>query len=239
MRISNGVTKNSIRAILILLAMVSATFIMPFTLMASYDDYTTPEMFEMLRADGRNMVLFDPTPGRFTEDETQSGVRFQPIGQPLPRVNFPPDPIRDGHVFAGWRLGGNGTHIDDDLVLTDMLTTLEAMWYVYGQEPAATPTPQHETSPTPTPTPQQTATPTPTPPTSQSAGAPNPPTSPITISLMIFGAVTGLGLAAFGIISLYTRQSVAVGRYRTSVMRYKRESRLVAILGIKSNKPRK
>ena len=220
MRISNGMTKYKIR--LVIIALVLAMLVMPVNVMATGTE--------------RNMVLFDPTPGSFTEAETLSGVRFQPIGQPMPRTNFPPTPVRDGYVFHGWRFSESGIPVQGEyLVLTDLLTTLEAIWYPYSQAPT--------TSPTPTPPPQgATPTPapaTPTPPPSKYAGAPNPPTNPITISLMIFGAVASLGIAAYGIVNLSMRQRVAVGKYRVNSMRYKRESRLEAILGIKRSRPPK
>lgn len=230
MRISTGMTKNKIRAMLIIIAVVSAMLVMPVGVMAN--DGLIPDVLSMLRSDGQNMVLFDPTPGSFTEAEAQDGVRIVPVGQPVLRANFPQDPIREGYTFHGWRLSDSGIRVDGDLVLTDLLTTLEAIWYVYGQGPESTPAP----SPPPQQSTTQSPTPTPTPPT---AGAPNPPTNPITISLMIFGAVVALGIAAYGIVNLSMRHTVAVGKYRTNVMRYKRESRLEAILGIKNKKPRK
>jgi len=241
MRISTGMTKNKIRAKIIIIAMFAAILVMPVTLMA-YENYMTPEALEMLRTGNTYMIVFDPAPGSFTASETASGVRIQPDGQPLPRHRFPHPPILEDYVFDGWRLS-DGTRVDGDyLVLTVNITNVEAIWIRYGEEPSytpATPTPSPATTATPTPSPATTATPSPTPPPSQSAGSPNPPTNPITISLMIFGAVATLGIAAFGIIGLSMRHTVAVGKYRTSAMRYKRESRLAAILGVKNTKSSK
>jgi len=206
-----------------------------------YDEGPVPDLIDMLRADGRFMVLFDPTPGEFTETENLSGVRTVDAAHPIlprsyfpnasPNDYFPYDPVRYGYTFDGWRRSEDGSRVEGDYFeVTGITTILEAMWIRYGDAPAATPTPIPGTSPSPTPT----ATPTPTP--SPSAGSPNPTTNPLAISLMIFGAVAVLGIAAFSIINLSMRHTAAVDDYRTNAMRYKRESRLVSMLGIGNGK---
>jgi len=231
--------KNKIQTILIIIALVTAIFAKPAMLMA-YDDYMTPDMFAMLRANNSVMVVFDPTPGAFTYAETNSGIRVVDAGQSLPRANFPYAPIRDGYTFDGWRFE-DGTRADGYYLQVGNqsdIITLAAIWVAYGEATTSTPAPAHSPSPTPTPVPAHSPSPTPTssptpPPT---AGMPNPSTNPITISLMIFGAVATLGIAAFGIISLSMRHTAAVEKYRTNAMRYKRESRLTSLLGIGNSK---
>jgi len=230
MRILSGNERNKIRAALIIIALVMAICVKPVTLAAyEYGEYDTmQELLATLRVDGFNMVLFEPAPGMFTESETQGGMRFVPVGHVLLRTDFPYAPIREGYSFDGWQLDGNRVY-GEYLTVNDHLT-LEAIWVTYGE---STYTPQGSS---PTPAPTATATPTPT--QSPSAGAPNPnpTTSPITISLMIFGAVATLGIAAFSIVSLSMRHVVAVGSYRKNAMRFKRESRLASILGVGSKK---
>jgi len=232
MRISTKIIENKIRAVLIVMALVVAITINPVAAMAyeydRYDEYAITEMLEMLRVGGHFMVLFEPAPGAFTEVETRDGMRFVPVGQRLPRSEFPYAPVREGYAFDGWRLYDERVY-GDYLDVTDH-HTLEAIWVRYDE---ATTT----ATPSPTPTSDATATPSPTP--SQSAGAPNPQnptTSPLAISLMIFGAVAALGIAAFSIVSLSMRHTVAVGKYRKNAMRFKRESRLVSMLGIGNSK---
>jgi len=239
---STMINKNKIQAVLIIIALILAICVRPITLAAYYDynGYITPDFLEMMRNENTYIVVFDPSPGTFTESETLQGMRFVAAGQPLPRSEFPSNPVRESYTFDGWSL--NGIRVEgESLNVPDLLTTVEAIWIAYGEAPTQTsPTPVPATSPTPAPaaspapSPAPTATPAP-----QSAGSPNPQnptTNPITISLMIFGAVAMLGIAAFCIVNLSMRHTVAVGKYNRNAMRYKRESRLTSILGVGGKK---
>jgi len=48
---------------------------------------------------------------------------------------------------------------------------------------------------------------------------------------MIFGAVLGLGLASYGIVSFIKKQAVATRGYESSKVRYNREKRIDEISG--------
>jgi len=232
-----------IRAVLTALAVVIAMAVGSVTTMADGYNYTENEMYdllEMLRVNDQFMIIFDPTPGEFTEAEVQSGMRTVDVGSILPYDEFPYPPVRYGYSFDGWTL--DDERIEGDLEVTGFYI-LQAIWVANSGETGSetgntaatpTPTPAATTSPTPTPSPGPTSSPTPTP--APSAGSPNPTTSPITVSLMIFGAVTALGITAYSIISLSMKQSVAVGKYQKNAMRYKRESRLESMLGVGNKK---
>jgi len=84
-----------------------------------------------------------------------------------------------------------------------------------GNMPLASPSP----SPSPAPTPAATPGP-----------GQNPQTSPIRISLLIFGSVMTLGLAAFGMVSVARKQAVAAEAYRSKSARFDREKRLSDLL---------
>ena len=235
MRTSTKIKSNMIRALLYAIALTVAISVKPATLMAyeGYDSYGSYELFELLelfRTNGQHMVIFDPSPGNFPATETAGGWRLKAAGERLARYEFPPDPYRYGYVFEGWHI--NGERVDEDYLVIVNDLNLGALWASYGYATATTPSPSPDATPSPTPT--TSPTPTPAPAQQPSAPNPNPPnptTNPIAISLMIFGAVTALGTAAFGIINLFMRHMVAVGQYNAIATRFKRESRLVKMLG--------
>ena len=112
-------------------------------------------------------------------------------------TNIPDAPTRNGMVFVGWRL-------PDDSILEGGLhldgdIMLTAIW---------------------------------TPDTNGTASVavdtrPNPPTSPITLSLVLFGAIILLTGAAFGIFSLYHRQNTEAGKRHIKKTRLVREARIL------------
>ena len=242
MGIQAKIKPNQVRAMLAAIIMAAAICVAPITVMAE-EDYNYPPgydygLIDILAADGMFMVLFEPFPGYFPEGYPQDAVRFVRRDNNLYRVDFPPDPVRDGYVFDGWRVRDVGQRVDGYYFTpTVVQTTLEAIWVPYGGETASTPTPTPDPGATPTPTPPPEATPAPgasPTPTPHSAPQPNPPhnpsTNPITISFMIFGAVATLGIAAYGVINLYLRHNMAIGKYQAQAARNKRESRLVELL---------
>jgi len=156
-------------------------------------------------------AIFNPSPGVFASGET--GLRIGPYGTYITDI---PVPTRSGYIFGGWRFPNGHTLYGNLSLRGDMLMT--AIWNV---DPYATPTP------TPTPSPTPTPTPTPAPGT---AGRPNPATSPMQISFMIFGMVMIAAISAMGITKLSRRQMTAAGEYRSKVARYNREKRISDLL---------
>jgi len=213
-----------IQGALLVLALAAVALARPITVMAEANQFD------------RYMVDFNPNYGEFPESETLDGTRFVSVGGTL--TDFPPNPTRDGYVFDGWQFvsgARSGQRLEESsLVVDESVMLLAALWVTYGEQTTSTPPPAATPSPTPgaaSPTPAPTSpSPTPTPASSSDAGRPNPTTSPIAISFMIFGAVMTLGLAAFGIIKLVARHSVANGKYRTDTARYMREARLDDLL---------
>jgi len=143
------------------------------------------------------VAAFDPFPGAFNGDEI--GIRLGRTGSTVRDV--PDEPTLQGAVFNGWRLP-NGAILDDPLVIRGDIA-LTAIWLTSSETGAAVVT----TTPIET--------------------RPNPQTSPIVISMMIFGAVIFLGLAAFAIFKLTSKQVVATGKYRAAMVRYVREIRIL------------
>jgi len=218
------------KLLIVLIFIIAATVTGPQVMMASYNN----EYNENERMLDRLIVMFDPTPGVFPASEVLEGVRLVPRGDTL--TDFPPNPTRnDGYVFDGWRLSGGDTLTAPYLVVNDYIT-LTAIWISAEDAPAATPTPtpgpspEPGASPTPSPAPT-TPSPAPTPDNKEhEAYRPNPGTNPIAISFMIFGAVLGLGIAAFGTVKLVTKHAMANEQYHTNTTRYKREARLTEFL---------
>ena len=144
------------------------------------------------------VVAFNPFPGAFTGDET--GLRF---GRNFSTLrDMPESPVRQGYIFDGWRLP-NGSPLNDLLVVRDDIM-LTAIWNSSTESGAATTTS-----------------------TIQVEIRPNPQTSPLVVSVMIFIAVTLLGLTAFGIFRLCTGQATAAGKYQAAMVRYVREIRIL------------
>jgi len=160
---------------------------------------------------GHYTVIFNPYPGVHAL-ATEHGQRTGAAGSVL--SNIPLTPIRPGFVFAGWRLPA-GTILVGDLVITGN-KTLTAVWL-----PMVSPTPA--ASPTPTP--------------GHPGNRPNPQTSPLQVSFMIFGAVMLMGVAVTGIWTLASKQTEAAGQFSKDTARYDREKRIVDM--IKGDKPKK
>jgi len=212
-----------------------------------YNNYYTERAF-IESAFDRVIVAFDPNPGAFPASEVADGLRFPNRGETLAGDDFPPNPIRnDGYVFSGWRLPDGSVLTATYLIVNDQIE-LSAIWERASEAPDATPSPSPSpspepgaspspspvpgTSPSPSPSPAP-ATPSPTPnpdDKAQDGYRPNPGTNPITISFLIFGAVIGLGIAAYYIVKLTAQHATAKGQYRTDATRYKRESRLTEFL---------
>jgi len=167
-------------------------------------------------------------------------------------VSVLPIPSRTGFVFSGWNQ--SGSIVAPPLTLRQNMT-LTAMWLPLRTEyePAATATPAPSSQPTPAPSTCPTATPapssqptpapsscpvvpTPAPSSSSTPQVPdrfNPQTGPLQISFAVFGAVMFVGLAAFGIMQLVSKQKQAAGEHRQSMTRQSREDRIVGMLGDK------
>ena len=157
-------------------------------------------------------VNFNPAPGAFASNEP--GMRIGSYGAV---INVPNAPTRTGYTFDGWRLPNGNIHIGNQITIRGDIT-LTAIWVA---NPAASP------SPTPTPTP------TPAPGTGT---RPNPQTSPLHISFMIFGIVITAGLASFGILVLANKHMTAAGQYRADTARFNREQRIMDLIDADLNK---
>jgi len=151
-------------------------------------------------------ITFNPNPGVFPAGET--GIRTGISGTLI--TNMPQSPSRAGYSFNGWRLPNNTTQTGQFVINNAM--TLTAIW-----------TPVALNSPTPSPT------------NTPSAGTntdtrPNPQTSPVNISFVIFGAVIMVGLASFGIIALAKKQAIATNEYQKKSIRHDREKHIIDIV---------
>ena len=161
--------------------------------------------------DDYHVVAFNPAPGTFTSGET--GIRVGLYGSRI--TDMPQAPTRENYNFEGWELP-TGHVFTGQLTITDSMT-LTAVWNPSTSSPAPSATPNPSASPSPTPAPG-------------SAARPNPQTSPIQISFLIFAMVLTAGLATFGILKLNRRQVVADGKYRADMTRYNREKRLMNMM---------
>jgi len=223
-----------VSGLLIIMTLIMATASWkPLTVIAS-EHYYEAETFRF----DRLFVVFDADGGTFPPEETADGIRLPFRGETV--NDFPPNPTRTGYVFDGWRLPGGETLtanylvVDSDIVLT-------AIWAPYSSGGQNTPAPG--TSPSPTPAPGTSPSPTPVASASPSPGSaspspdkaqegyrPNPGTNPLAISFLIFGAVIGLGIAAFSIIKIAARHAQAKEQFMTDKARYEREARLTDFL---------
>ena len=197
-----------------------------------YNDY-----YNIERLFDRVIVAFDPSPGTFPATEVFDGLRYPNRGETL--TNFPPNPTRtDGYVFNGWQL--NGYPLTATYLVANDNIALTAIWIRYSEAPDTTPAPDATPTPSPSPAPDASPTPSPAPATpsptpnpddkAQDGYRPNPGTNPIAISFMIFGAVLGLGIAAFYIVKVTAQHALEKEQYRTDATRYKREARLAEFL---------
>ncbi|MCL2378978.1 MAG: InlB B-repeat-containing protein [Defluviitaleaceae bacterium] len=148
-------------------------------------------------------AVFDPNPGAFASGET--GLRSGAYGTYISNI---PVPTLSGYIFTDWRLP-NGQVLQGNLNIREDIR-LTAIWV-----PIASPTP----SPTPAPTPPPPA-----------GTLPNPQTSPIQISFMIFGTVMIAGIAALSIMKISRKQMAAGEEYRAKIARYNREKRIIDLM---------
>jgi len=219
---------------LIAMTLIMVAFIgRPLTVSAS-EQYYEIERYSF----DRLFVVFDPNYGEFPAEETADGVRLPLRGETL--TDFPPNPIRAGYTFDGWRLPGGETLTQNYLVVNGDIA-LTAMWVPYGTPPQNTPLPTQSPAPGASPSPTPAVSPSPSPSPSPGAASPtpnkaqdgyrpNPGTNPLAISFLIFLAVIGLGIAAFSIIKLAVRHAEAKDQYKADATRYEREARLTDFL---------
>jgi len=152
--------------------------------------------------DNQFVVVFHPFPGAFDGDE--NGMRFS--RNTIASNDLPAEPSRQGYIFNGWRMPNGAQPSSGFTIQSD--TVLMAIWEAdpeaenngNGAEMSSRP-------------PIDTII--------------NPPTNPIAISLMIFGAVGMLAIASFGIYVLKIRHAAAEGRYHAYITRCVREVRIV------------
>jgi len=154
-------------------------------------------------------AAFNPAPGSFS-DTNETGLRPGAYGTVV--TNPPANPARSGYTFGGWRLP-NGNILAGQLTIRSDIA-LTAVW---NANAAASPSPSPSPSASPTPAPG-------------SATRPNPQTSPLHISFMIFGVITLGGTAAFGIMKLTRKQIAAQGQYDMEMARYNREKRIMDLV---------
>ena len=155
-------------------------------------------------------AIFNPYPGAFLGNET--GLRSGAYGTVISDI---PVPTLSGYIFVDWRLPNSQPLDENNITLTGDIN-LSAIW-VASSIPAS-PNP----SSTPTPAPGNTAT------------LPNPQTSPIQISFMIFGTIIIAGIAILSITKLSRKQLAAADEYRAKVARYNREKRIMDLLDDKN-----
>lgn len=241
--------RKSTRLLLILMTLIITTAAYtPHMIFASDYNYEYQHeyqhQYDTFRFD-RLFVMFDPQGGTFPPEETDGGIRLPFRGETI--YDFPPNPLRPGYVFDGWRLPG-GEVLTANYLVVDSDTTLNAIWVSYGSgqqntpAPGTSPSPAPGTSPSPSPAPGTSPSPvptaspspgpavSPTPDKAQEGYRPNPGTNPLAISFLIFGAVIGLGIAAFGIIKIAAKHNLAKEQFKTDKARYEREARLTDFL---------
>ena len=176
-----------VRGDMILTALWAASTDLPVTVTPTYPQPIPADHF---------VVAFSSFPGSFPAGEV--GFRFG-RGVTVMR-DMPPDPVRNNHIFVGWRLPDGEMLVNPRLFRYDTLVT--AVWEALedaeaGSEP---------------------------PPTDSRR---NPETSPLAISFMVFGAVLCLCLVA--LVALYIRKKRLDNalEYRAGMARYVREARIV------------
>ncbi|MCL2572350.1 MAG: InlB B-repeat-containing protein [Defluviitaleaceae bacterium] len=155
-------------------------------------------------------IGFNPAPGSFANAQ-ETGIRVGNAGAVI--TNMPQNPTRSGYTFGGWRLPGGNTLSGNLTVSGDMILT--AIWNVAG---SASPSPSPSPNPSPTPAAGQTGT------------RPNPQTSPLRISFIIFGVVMMAGIAVCSMLKLTRKQLANEGQYRTDVARFNREKRIMDLV---------
>jgi len=201
------------------------------------------------------VVAFNPAPGTFP-NANESGLRPGYAGTAI--TNMPQDPTRNGYTFGGWRLPNGNVHGGQMTITADMALT--AIWNpsgTPGPSSSSSPGPSSSSSPGPSsssspgpssssspgpssssspgpsssssPGPSSSSSPAPSS-SSQPGSRPNPNTSPLQVSFMIFGGVIMAGIAVFGITKLTKKQLAAEDQYRSDVTRFNREERIVNML---------
>ncbi|MCL2405511.1 MAG: InlB B-repeat-containing protein, partial [Defluviitaleaceae bacterium] len=151
-------------------------------------------------------AIFDPTPGTFASGET--GLRTGTYGTHISNI---PKPLLNGYIFIDWRLA-NGQTLTGDLVLNED-TRLTAIWVASA-------------SPSPSPTPNPTSTPG----VGGASTHNNPQTSPIQVSLMIFGTIMIAAISALSIMKISRKQMATAEAYRSNIARYNREKRIMDLV---------
>ena len=127
----------------------------------------------------------------------ETGIVFQRLNATL-NNSIPQEPSLQGYIFSGWRIP-NGQNLDLPVFINgDIMLT--AIW---AEDPEGTNG------------------------LSSSDIRPNPQTSPISISLMIFVAIGMLASATAGLYILKTRHAAAQGRYHAQITRCVREMKIV------------
>jgi len=142
------------------------------------------------------VAAFNPFPGVFPGGEI--GIRFSRINAFI--RDIPDNPTRSGSVFVGWQLPNGRMLADSPILRSDIMLT--AVWELSDSEnEALLPSPPVEIRH-------------------------NPQTSPLVISLSIFGGVIGLGLGLYGALKMRRKQAAATGKYHSEIIRYVREIRM-------------
>jgi len=140
------------------------------------------------------VVAFSSFPGSFPVGET--GLRF---GQGVTVIrDMPPDPVRNNHVFVGWRLPDGGILSNPRLFRYDTLLT--AIWDVPEEAQAGNQTTESRR---------------------------NPQTSPLAASLIIVGAILCLCVSVLLVMYIRKRRMTYQQGYRANLTRYVREARVM------------
>ncbi|MCL2378499.1 MAG: InlB B-repeat-containing protein [Defluviitaleaceae bacterium] len=129
---------------------------------------------------------------------SESGIRFGRFASNI--EDLPQEPVRQGYIFRGW-LMPNGESLESPFTMRGDIT-LTAVWEDASLAGAGAANPSTDTRP-------------------------NPPTNPITISFMIFGAIGMLAAASAGMYVLNAKQAAAKGRYSAYITRCVREMKIV------------
>ena len=158
------------------------------------------------------VVVFNPFPGAHLH-AAETGLRHGERGFVI--TNIPATPVLAGHVFGGWRLPNGNVLASNQLVITGNMT-LTAIWTPIGATPC----------PSSTPGPSSSSQPSPCPSSKPPGNRPNPQTSPMQISFMVFGAVMLFGVAGTGVWTLTTKHAEATGQQSRAAARHDREKRL-------------